>query len=581
MKISQLLALIAAILMSGCNHDFHSSSATQQPSTPSQPNKPAEPTQPASSDKAQITELTVDQVKSIAIDRVTFDAPGISALTAANVTDIKTNFGRAYVEQVSGKMVFELSSSSKLNKSAQQAKAMIDSAGERNVSSSSSKGSVIYSRLASEHNYNFKISYQVGNKQYQVLGYALPLYQKDKDTIVPRFKKLDAAGDVLAADLQVLTRDESDWSCVTDTSSDLTWQVLQANGDFAFDSTYYWGDRTLNHRDYMPASCALDKSCNTDNLVEIANEQKLCGKTDWRMPTRNEWKTVLTTEMLNDEKRQAPIDRFFFPYLDANYDEAYWTNHFTVYLNGHDGLDGDWQGSNKTVGDALVMWMGSDFAHVKMPPRSTNEPRFAMLVSGAVIPDESDNSTGEITAQLKSEINKAGDEDKNWKKRFIKNGKAGQALRDQDLEQWACTSDSFFKTVVPNTNILWQRIDKEGPLMTLEQARAYAKTVNTQTLCGRNDWRLPSESELKSLLIDSFAYDLEGISYRAGYTKSIFNDTMVGVDSYYWTSTESGYDGMINVAVAFQTEWSESNSGSTPESTFRVRLISTSQKNND
>ena len=581
MKISQLLALIAAILMSGCNHDFHSSSATQQPSTPSQPNKPAEPTQPASSDKAQITELTVDQVKSIAIDRVTFDAPGISALTAANVTDIKTNFGRAYVEQVSGKMVFELSSSSELNKSAQQAKAMIDSAGERNVSSSSSKGSVIHSRLASEHNYNFKINYQVGNKQYQVLGYALPLYQKDKDTIVPRFKKLDAAGDVLAADLQVLTRDESDWSCVTDTSSDLTWQVLQANGDFAFDSTYYWGDRTLNHRDYMPASCALDKNCNTDNLVEIANEQKLCGKTDWRMPTRNEWKTVLTTEMLNDEKRQSPIDRFFFPYLDANYDEAYWTNHFTVYLNGHDGLDGDWQGSNKTVGDALVMWMGSDFAHVKMPPRSTNEPRFAMLVSGAVIPDESDNSTGEITAQLKSEINKAGDEDKNWKKRFIKNGKAGQALRDQDLEQWACTSDSFFKTVVPNTNILWQRIDKKAPLMTLEQAQAYTKTVNTQTLCGRNDWRLPSESELKSLLIDSFAYDMEGISYRAGYTKSIFNDTVVEADSYYWTSTESAYDGMINVAVAFQTEWSESNSGSNPESTFRVRLISTSQKNND
>ena len=581
MKISQLLALIAAILMSGCNHDFHSSSATQQPSTPSQPNKPAEPNQLNSSDKAQITELTVDQVKSIAIDRVTFDAPGISALTAANVTDIKTNFGRAYVEQVSGKMVFELSSSSELNKSAQQAKAMIDSAGERNVSSSSSKGSVIHSRLASEHNYNFKINYQVGNKQYQVLGYALPLYQKDKDTIVPRFKKLDAAGDVLAADLQVLTRDESDWSCVTDTSSDLTWQVLQANGDFAFDSTYYWGDRALNHRDYMPASCSLDKNCNTDNLVEIANEQKLCGKTDWRMPTRNEWKTVLTTEMLNDEKRQSPIDRFFFPYLDANYDEAYWTNHFTVYLNGHDGLDGDWQGSNKTVGDALVMWMGSDFAHVKMPPRSTNEPRFAMLVSGAVIPDESDNSTGEITAQLKSEINKAGDEDKNWKKRFIKNGKAGQALRDQNLEQWACTSDSFFKTVVPNTNILWQRIDKEAPLMTLDQAQAYTKTVNTQTLCGRNDWRLPSESELKSLLIDSFAYDMEGISYRAGYTMSIFNDTVVGADSYYWTSTESAYDGMINVAVAFQTEWSESNSGSNPESTFRVRLISTSQKNND
>lgn len=578
MKISQPLVFIAATLLSGCNHGDHKTSVTQQPSIPLQPTKPVQPTQPGTNDKAQVTELTVDQVKSIAIDRVTFDAPGVSALTVANVTNIKANFGHAYIDQASGEMVFELTSSSKLNKSDQQAKAMIDSPEDRNVSSSGSKSSVIHSRLASEQNYHFKINYQVGDKQYQVLGYALPLYQKDKNTIVPRFNKLDAAGDALAADLQVLTRDKSDWSCVTDASSDLTWQVLQANGDFAFDSTYYWGDRTLNHRDYMPASCALDKDCNTDNLVEIANAQKLCGKTDWRMPTRNEWKTILTTEMLNDEKRQSPIDRFFFPYLDANYDEAYWTNHFTVYLNGHEGPDGDWQGSNKTVGDALVMWMGSDFAYEKMSPRSTNEPRFAMLVSGAVIPDESDNSTGEITAQLKSEINKAGDEDKNWKKRFIKNGKAGQALRDQDLEQWACTSDSFFKSVVPNTNILWQRIDKKAPLMTLEQAQAYAKTVNTQTLCGRNDWRLPSESELKSLLIDSLAYGMEDMSYRAGYTKSIFNDTVVGFDSYYWTATEYYADPKNkNVAVAFQNEWSES-SGKLYSERFRVRLISTSVK---
>jgi len=56
---------------------------------------------------------------------------------------------------------------------------------------------------------------------------------------------------------------------------------------------------------------------------------------------------------------------------------------------------------------------------------------------------------------------------------------------------------------------------------------------------------------------------------------------VVAPNSYYWTSTESAYNGMINVAVAFETEWSQSNSGSTPESTFRVRLISTSQKNND
>lgn len=68
------------------------------------------------------------------------------------------------------------------------------------------------------------------------------------------------------------------------------------------------------------------------------------------------------------------------------------------------------------------------------------------------------------------------------------------------------------------------------------------------------------------------------MSYRAGYTKSILNDTVVGFDSYYWTATEFYADPKNkNMAVAFQNEWSES-SGKLHSERFRVRLISTSVK---
>ncbi len=559
MRYTPLSVIIAATLLTGCNSGDNTVSVNQE--------------NVEQTDITQQAEFKVDQITFINTNRISFDAPGISVNNISKVSQITTNFGRAFVDTVSGRMVFESNTSQQSSKSAQKEQV---SAAVTNKATTANASSV--SRLASDNNYRFKISYQIEDNQYHVSGYALPLYKKTDKTIVPRFVKVTANGDALPIDEQVMTREKSDWSCVTDASSLLTWQVLQSNGEFAFDSTYYWGDRVQHNRNFSEAVCGLNTVCNTDNLALFANAQALCGKTNWRTPTRNEWKTVLTNEMLNDTKRQSPIDRFFFPYIDANYDEAYWTNSFTQYVNGHDSspIDGDWQGSNPTVGDAHVMWMGSDYSDDRMPPRSTNEPRFSILVSGTIIPDSAENTVDEITATLKSEINQAGDEDTQWQNRFTKNGPAGQPLLVQSAAAWSCTTDNFFKSVVPNTQILWQSIDKKTPLMSFEQANNYVNTININALCGRNDWRLPSESELKSLLIDSFAYGMEDMSYRAGYVNSVFNDTVVADDSYYWSKTADDYQpDNKHMAVAFQTEWSES-SGESDTQLYRVRLISTS-----
>ncbi|MGF1728680.1 DUF1566 domain-containing protein [Photobacterium kasasachensis] len=559
MKYNKLSALLTAALLTGCNSSSTSSAA----------NPVSQGQNQATQD--QKVELSSKSIQFVDASKVTFDAPGVSVQTAQKVTNITTNFGKAYVDQTSGRFVFQPTASA----SAAQTKATVS---KNTVAKAADTTST--HRLASANNYHFEIKYQIDNTNYQVTGYVLPLHKNSDNTVVTRFVKLDAEGTTLAEDKQVMTMETSDWSCVQDASSNLTWQVLQANGEFAFDSTYYWGDRVVNNRDFSESACGLNTVCNTDNLIAAANSQQLCGKSDWRLPTRNEWKTILTNDMLDDNKRLSPVDSFFFPYVDANYDEAYWSSSYTLYPNGHDSnaVEGDWQGSNAAVGDAYVMWMGSDFADERMPPRSTNEPRLSMLVSGSVIADDAVNTIEGITAPLKAEVNAKGDEDSKWKGRFTKLGVSGQPLQDQDAAEWACSQDKFFATEVPNTQILWQRIDKAGPLMSYDQAVAYVDTINANTLCGRNDWRLPTESELKSILVtSSVSYgDYEFETDRAGYVNTIFADTVVEENSYYWTKTaDNYYPDSKHMAVAFQSEWSDS-SGESNASLYRVRLISTS-----
>ena len=222
------------------------------------------------------------------------------------------------------------------------------------------------------------------------------------------------------------------------------------------------------------------------------------------------------------------------------------------------------------------MWMGEDFDFANMPPRSTNEPHFAMLVNGTVIPDKKGNEVPEIATILPPQsVADDVDENASWKSRFVKHGALGQVLVEQDVTKWACTADLEYKSVLPNTQILWQRISKDAPLRNHAQAVEYAKQVNQASECGQTNWRLPTENELKSLLINvqPFIYQW----YRAGYITSILDDTVVEDDSYYWTSTVGSYEPETeHSAVAFQEEYAESSDELNTRE-YRVRLISTTR----
>jgi hypothetical protein len=503
--------------------------------------------------------IKASDITPVSITRVKFIAPGVTATNATLVKNIKANFGEVNIDPLTHELNFS-------------------------PYTADSSNTLSAESIAAQHNYNFKISYQIDNTIYQLNGSVLPLYNDKSNKPAARFSKISLDGIPLSIEDQARPANASDWHCVTDNSSELMWQVPQANGTYAFDATYYWGDRTLNNRDYSEASCILGNDCNTDNLVAAANTQKLCGRSDWRLATRAEWQTLLDKKLFDEDSKQSPINNFYFPYVDSNYDEAYWTNSFTIYANGHDinPVDGDWQGSNALVGDAHVMWMGEDFDFANMPPRSTNEPHFTMLVNGTVIPDKKDNEVPEITTPLaQQDIAEGVDENLDWQSRFVKHGELGQALADQDALEWNCTSDLAYKSALPNTQILWQRISKDAQLINHAQAVEYAKQVNQASECGQTNWRLPTENELKSLLVSTPI--LGGVpSSRTSYITNVFNDTVVGdwmegINSYYWTSTiDTDNPKIKHSAVSFQDAFSESSYIDNTEM-HRVRLISTTR----
>jgi hypothetical protein len=118
------------------------------------------------------------------------------------------------------------------------------------------------------------------------------------------FTKLDADGNALPASA-------TDWSCVRDLVTGLTWEVKTHDGGIHDnDNGYRWGGKTalgdgtwgLYYDDW-------------DILVDGSNTEALCGFTDWRVPTLKELRNLV-------DVGSVPLnDTDYFPN-----NGAYWTS---------------------------------------------------------------------------------------------------------------------------------------------------------------------------------------------------------------------------------------------------------------
>lgn len=121
---------------------------------------------------------------------------------------------------------------------------------------------------------------------------------------------------------KVATDIDAAWECVHDISNRLTWEVKKNDGGIRDrDNTYSWqqgaNDRYSGVSDGGRCTGGID--CDTSSYVRAMNEQRLCGYSDWRLPSREELETLVAH---NNDTKQASIDTGHFPQAVPSW---YWT----------------------------------------------------------------------------------------------------------------------------------------------------------------------------------------------------------------------------------------------------------------
>ena len=152
--------------------------------------------------------------------------------------------------------------------------------------------------------------------------------------VTSAYTKISNSGAVLP-DTATLGSGANDWACTKDNKTGLTWEVKTDDGGLRDKDWYYsWykpsGDNggfagyTDINVGYGAPNCSTQNNCNTDAFTNAVNAKGLCGKKDWRMPTKDELEGLLTTTSTINQ----PINDNLF--IDANYfpntNSRYWSS---------------------------------------------------------------------------------------------------------------------------------------------------------------------------------------------------------------------------------------------------------------
>jgi hypothetical protein len=85
-------------------------------------------------------------------------------------------------------------------------------------------------------------------------------------------------------------------------------------------NTYTWFDGDTGRKNNMYSNnCYWGEGCNTESYIDDINEAQICTYTNWRLPTRDELKTVINYYSDGD----ILIDLDFFPNAQKG---TYWTS---------------------------------------------------------------------------------------------------------------------------------------------------------------------------------------------------------------------------------------------------------------
>ena len=136
----------------------------------------------------------------------------------------------------------------------------------------------------------------------------------------------EAAGDGDCPAEPVLGSGANEWACIRDNVTDMIWEVKTDDGGLRDkDNTYSWynSDPYTNGGavgSQNGGSCLDVGNCNTEKYVASVNATGLCGFNDWRMPQREELRSIVDYSAYN-----PTVDTAYFPNIFYSHGSSYWT----------------------------------------------------------------------------------------------------------------------------------------------------------------------------------------------------------------------------------------------------------------
>jgi hypothetical protein len=115
------------------------------------------------------------------------------------------------------------------------------------------------------------------------------------------------------------------WACVRDNQSGLVWEVkLSAPGLQNINNTYSWYDpdekTNGGYAGKANAGVCSGSDCDTASYIKALNAAKLCGLTDWYLPSRFELNTIVDTSVALPG---PTLPKIYFP---ESLGGKYWTD---------------------------------------------------------------------------------------------------------------------------------------------------------------------------------------------------------------------------------------------------------------